>query len=204
MSLLNLGAGPASDSMVRSFRGQVAKVIGADIDPIVMTNDELDEAYVISDGKLPLDDQSIDVVYCDYVLEHVRDPAELMSEVHRVLRVGGHFFFRMPNIYHYVSIIAKYTPHWFHEAVANRVRGISERAHDPYSTYHRLNSRHSIQRHAKVAGFERCELVFFEAQPSYLMFATIPFLLGVGYERMVNRFENLSWLRANIFGKLTK
>jgi SAM-dependent methyltransferase len=204
MTLLNLGAGPASGSAVRSFRGQVARVIGADIDPIVMTNDELDEGYVISGGKLPLGDESIDVVVSDYVLEHVSDPASFMSEVHRVLRSGGQFFFRTPNAYHYVSIIAKCTPYWFHDMVANRARALAEQAHEPYPTYHRLNTRRAISRAARVAGFERCQFIMFEGQPSYLVFATIPFVLGVGYERLVNRFESLSWLRSNVFGNLTK
>jgi hypothetical protein len=43
-----------------------------------------------------------------------------------------------------------------------------------------------------------------ECQPSYLIFHTIPFLIGVAYERFVNSSEAFSGLRANIFGQLSK
>ena len=37
-----------------THRGRCAKVIGADIDPVVMTNPSLDEAHIIGpDGKIP-------------------------------------------------------------------------------------------------------------------------------------------------------
>lgn len=38
---------------------------------------------------LPFADESFDVVYCRYVLEHVPDPARALSEMRRVLRAGG-------------------------------------------------------------------------------------------------------------------
>jgi hypothetical protein len=48
------------------------------------------------------------------------------------------------------------------------------------------------------------EFLMVEAEPSYLMFNTLAFLMGVAYERAVNRAEWLQGLRANIFGSLVK
>jgi len=39
--------------------------------------------------KLPLDDESVDVVRCERVLQHVEDPAGAVREMARVLRPGG-------------------------------------------------------------------------------------------------------------------
>ncbi|MFZ4704088.1 MAG: hypothetical protein ACOYMG_28925, partial [Candidatus Methylumidiphilus sp.] len=39
--MLNLGAGPAVDNPLRSFRGDVQKVYGADIAPIILENHQL-------------------------------------------------------------------------------------------------------------------------------------------------------------------
>lgn len=202
--LLNLGAGPTTGNLLRTFRGEVARVVGADIDPIVLQNSELDETYIIKDNVLPFSNAAFDVVLSDYVLEHVEYPLQFLSEVHRVLKPGGVFFFRTPNKYHYVSLIARSTSHWFHALVANRVRGLSEEAHEPWPTFHRLNSRDEIIRLAKESGFDLVELRLFEGAPSYLMFNVLPFLVGIAYERLVNRFEGFSGLRANIFGKLIK
>lgn len=38
---------------------------------------------------MPLDDDSVDVVYCSHVLEHIPDDRKAMSEIARVLKPGG-------------------------------------------------------------------------------------------------------------------
>jgi len=202
--LLNLGAGPASRNKVCILKGEVAEVVGADIDPIVLRNNELDRAYVIKDDRLPFPDASFDLVFSDYVLEHVERPAVFLAEVCRVLRPGCNFFFRTPNIHHYVAHISRFTPQWVHASIANRVRGLPDDAHEPWPTFYRLNSRGVICRAASQAGFREVNLRMVEAQPSYLMFHALPFLAGMVYERLVNSHEAFAGLRSNIFGQLTK
>ena len=149
-------------------------------------------------------DHSFDLAYADYVLEHVEHPVPFLSEVKRVLKPGAAFFFRTPNIWHYVALISASTPHWVHRLIANPVRGMRRGAHEPYPTHYRLNSKKAIVEISDAAGFSISELRFFEGQPSYLMFNSVAFLLGVAYERIVNSGDWLAFLRANIFGKLVK
>jgi SAM-dependent methyltransferase len=204
--MLNLGAGgPAPRDKVRVFKGEVGRVVGADLDPDVLKNCELDEARVITaDGRLPFPEDSFDVVLSDWVVEHVVDPAPFLAEVWRVLRVGGSFFFRTPNKRHYVGMIASTTPHWFHELVANRVRGLSSDHHEPWPTYYRLNSPRKIQNAGFQAGFRSVEVRTWEGPPVYLVFNSAAFMLGVAYERIVNRIKPLGCVRANIFARLLK
>ena len=138
--LLNLGAGPATGKAACSLKGEVAEVVGADIDPIVLNNHELDSAVVITENELPFDETSFDLVFSDFVIEHVENPLRFLTEVYRVLKPGCSYFFRTPNIFHYVSLISRFSPHWFHNVVANRVRGIPDEAHEPWPTFYRLNS----------------------------------------------------------------
>jgi hypothetical protein len=84
------------------------------------------------------------------------------------------------------------------------VRGLPRDAHEPWFTHYRLNSKKTILRTSAAAGFTASELRFFEGQPSYLMFNSVAFVLGVAYERAVNSGEWPAFLRANIFGKLVK
>lgn len=55
---------------------------------------------VFADGcALPILDVSIDGVVCLEVLEHVRNPREMVSEIARVLRPGGRVWISMPFLY---------------------------------------------------------------------------------------------------------
>jgi ubiquinone/menaquinone biosynthesis C-methylase UbiE len=204
--LLNLGAGPPADrGPIRVLKGEVARVVGADIDPEVLRNPELDEAHVVaSDDPLPFEDNTFDAVVCDWVLEHVSSPNKFLREVYRVLKKGGTFFFRTPNSWHYVAIVAKLTPSWFHDLVANWARGYPSGAHDPWPTYYRLNSRKTVCAEGYNAGFERIDLRMWEPEPRYLVFNFLPFLVGVGYERIVNRYRMFEGLRAGILGRMVK
>jgi len=53
--------------------------------------------HIVADSlALPVRSGSFDTVLCTQVLEHVRDPFELVREVARVLRGEGHAVFTMP------------------------------------------------------------------------------------------------------------
>lgn len=54
------------------------------------------------------------------------------------------------------------------------------------------------------AGFREVDLIFREACPNYLTFSMPSFLLGVAYERLVNRFDFLKGIRCNIIGRFVK
>jgi SAM-dependent methyltransferase len=202
--LLNLGTGPPTSNKIRQFKGEVAEVVGADIDPIVLENSELDSAVVIENGRIPLPDSSFDIVLSDYVLEHVENPAQYLTEVSRILRPGGSFFFRTPNLFHYVTAASALTPHWVHKAIANRVRGLSAEAHEPWRTHYRMNTRFRLQRLAAAAGYTVAEIRTIECEPSYLMFHPAAFFVGLAYERIVNSAQLLSVFRANILGRFVR
>ena len=56
------------------------------------------ELHVLGpDGAIPLEDASVDLVWCSEVLEHVPDTAGLLSEARRVLRTGGRLLVTTPS-----------------------------------------------------------------------------------------------------------
>jgi len=52
---------------------------------------------VVADAHaLPFKNGSIDIVLLKNVIEHVRNPAVVMSEIHRVLKPGGYLYAKIP------------------------------------------------------------------------------------------------------------
>lgn len=49
-------------------------------------------------GEMIFSDNSFDVVTCFGVLHHIPNVSKVMSEIHRVLKPGGHFIFREPIV----------------------------------------------------------------------------------------------------------
>ena len=47
--------------------------------------------------RIPLKDQSVDVIFCYQVIEHVFDPLAMLREIRRVIRTNGLVFITVPN-----------------------------------------------------------------------------------------------------------
>ncbi len=191
---LDIGAGGGKINTYR-LKGLVKKIIGVDVSPLVTSNPLVDKGLVYDGARLPLADGSVDIAFSIYVQEHVADPARFVSEIGRVLRPGGRYLALTPNRFHYVPAFAHITPLRFHEWI-NARRG--RRPGDTFPTHYLLNSKRQIQKWFGGAGFSTENIEFVEVQPNYLMFHPLAFLLGMGYERMVNAVDWLKCLRVNI------
>jgi SAM-dependent methyltransferase len=54
---------------------------------------------VASGEEIPLEDESFDAALMTQVLEHVREPARVLGELHRVLRPSGRLFLTVPLVW---------------------------------------------------------------------------------------------------------
>jgi SAM-dependent methyltransferase len=198
--VLDLGAGAGIvDEM--SVRGLAARVCGVDLDPRVVENPWLDEGRVADAAALPYSDATFDVVFSDNVLEHLEDPETVFREIARVLRPGGVFLFKTPNRWHYVPLIARVTPHAFHEFV-NRLRGRVEA--DTFPTRYRANSAGQLRRLAAQSGLVVERLDRIEGRPEYLRMSALTYIVGAAFERIVNATDVLAGLRVLLIGQLRK
>jgi SAM-dependent methyltransferase len=46
---------------------------------------------------IPLEDNQFDVVFCNHVMEHVDDPIQCMTELFRVMKIGGWAIMQVPQ-----------------------------------------------------------------------------------------------------------
>ena len=200
--ILEIGSGPSNPSS--RFLASLGEVHGVDVTPELLDNDALASAKVSDGVSIPYAEGFFDVCVSNYVVEHVAKPEEQLGEIFRVLRPGGAYVFRTPNLIHYVALISAATPQWFHELVANRVRNLASGSHDPYPTVYRMNTPAAVRRFAEQVGFGVETLRLVEKEPSYGMVARPVFLGLMAYERLVNSTERLAFARANLFAVLRK
>lgn len=198
--VLDLGAGAGIVEQM-NFRGHAARVCGVDLDPRIEENPWLDEGKVADVANLPFGDETFDVVFADNVMEHLPEPLAVLSEVKRVLRPGGMFLFKTPNKWHYMPLIARYTPHRFHQFI-NRRRGRAEI--DTFPTRYLANSRSTILSLARASGLEAIMIERLESRPEYLRIAWPTYLLGFAYERLVNSADFFAMFRIVLIGQLRK
>jgi SAM-dependent methyltransferase len=106
----------------------------------------LDARLVVEGSALPLDEDSVDVVWAGEVLEHVADVAGLLAEVRRVLRWGGTLVATTP--YHGRLSVA---------VLALRP-GALEEHFDPRADHLRFFTARSLRGVVEDAGFAEVEL----------------------------------------------
>lgn len=200
--ILEIGAG--GQNPTTEFLATIGELHGVDIDPAILRNPGLSKRNVISNDEYPYTANTFDACVSNYVVEHLTDPIAHLMEVNRVLRPSGTYIFRTPNLFHYVALVSRYSPHWFHLLVANRLRNLPIESHQPFSTIYKMNTANAINLLSKNTGFIVDLVRMVEKEPSYGMSSRALFLLFMLYERIVNCSERLSIFRSNIFCILRK
>lgn len=201
--VLEVGPGPPTPYFPLNLRGRAKRVIGVDVDPTVLTNERLDEAYVTDGRKVPLEDGCVDVAVSIYVLEHVEFPVEHFRQIARVLKAGGDFFFLTVNIWHPTVMAYRLLPASFknHALSAFGKRGPDG---ENYPVYFRANSEQVIRRLALRTGFGSADIRHREQPPHYFR-GFLPFWLpGVLYERMARACALLRPVTSTLYGRLSK
>lgn len=198
--VLDVGAGAGIVEQMQ-FRGRVAQICGVDLDPRVVENPHIDEGRIADAGAIPYASSHFDLVFADNVMEHLDDPGAVFSEIYRVLKPGGILAFKTPNRSHYMPIMSRVTPHWFHEFY-NGIRGRGEV--DTFPTHYLANSQAQVVRLAANAGFEVVSIEHIEGRPEYLRLTPISYGFGLLYERVVNAFAGLARYRILLIAVLRK
>jgi len=137
---------------LHDMRAPGRTVIGIDVDPIGAENPIIDEFRAIENDRWPFDDGTVDLALCDWVLEHIPDPAAFVGELHRVLRPGGAFVARTVSRGSLLSKTARLVPNRRHSQVISRLQPKREEQ-DVFPTVYRMNTARDL---AKVfdAGFD--------------------------------------------------
>ncbi len=203
ITVLDLGCGRAAFSHelhsnahryraeLRNFKGKVNKVIGLDVDINAKDNPTIDEFHLIDVHKpWPVADESIDLIICDYVVEHVDNVEFFFNEVQRVVKKGGWICIRTVNSNGYISLAAKLVPNKYHSKVLSNVQD-NRKEEDVFPTVYKCNTRSRLRKTLQEIGFD-AHVYTHESEPSYLSFSKLFYFIGVAYQKLAPAyFKNI-------------
>ncbi len=181
MVVLDLGAGrggmhdyiKGGKARLLSIKGKVRELIAADIDPAVFDNPGCDRAVLIENGRVPLADASVDLILCDYVLEHVGDPLAFVAEVRRVLKPGAWFCARTPHKWHYVAVASRLLSDRLEKLLLPRLQP-GRKGEDVFPKVYKMNTLSALR--DLFPGFEDQSFVY-RSEPSYYFGSRVAFAL---------------------------
>ena len=132
---------------LKILRGRCAQLDGCDIDEAVLANPYLDAARVFDpEGPLPYADESFDLIYSNWVFEHVEDARQVSRELLRVLKPGGHICAVTPNKWGYIALASRLTGNARHVRLLRHIQPDREEF-DIFPTCYQLNTPRDIKRH---------------------------------------------------------
>lgn len=143
ISVLEAGCGSCN----RFDLGMEAYVVGIDISNAQLErNDALDEKICADIETFELPTARFDLVFCWYVLEHLRHPEDALARLSMALRKDGLLVISVPCVWSLKGLATKFTPHWVHIFVYRWLLGRRHAGRDdrgPFPTYLRWSTRPS-------------------------------------------------------------
>ncbi|CAG0960099.1 putative S-adenosylmethionine-dependent methyltransferase/MSMEI_2290 [Myxococcaceae bacterium] len=204
-TVIHLGAG-------RMWLGEVCdvdlngKLVHAvEPDPVTLEHNPAPSKILAAGESIPLPDGSVDAIVCEYVVEHLTHPVEVLRESRRLLRPGGRFVFLTPNLLAYSGLITHYSPQWFHRWFLGRLVSAGGSANvRPYPTAFRMNTIWAVRRCAREAGLDVRLLETTVDYPTYTYAIPVVHQLAVAWHFALDYVPGLAPLRISLVGVLEK
>jgi SAM-dependent methyltransferase len=155
-----LEAGCGRRSRLAEHRGRIARLVGVDLDVEAGRENSAVDEFVAADLGLPLPfpDGTFDLVYANFVVEHLESPITTFREWRRVLRPNGSLVLLTSNAANPYLAAARVLPE--RGRVLAKGLGPGVAARDVFRARYRANTPKALTALARAAGFEVVELVY--------------------------------------------
>lgn len=199
-TLLDAGCGRTAP-VLRNYLGRAQRLIGVEL--VEFTDVPNGIELINSDlSRIPIPDASVDLIMSRSVFEHLTDPESVYREFARVLKPGGRVVFLTANMWDYGTMVARLVPNRMHAKVVRMTEGRAEE--DTFPVAYKTNTRVAVDRLAAQSGFSVESFEYLSQYPNYLLFNGALFLVGTAYEKLINRFDALRFLRGWILVTLRR
>jgi SAM-dependent methyltransferase len=194
-----LDAGCGRTTRLADQRGRISRLIGIDLDAqAVAENEALDEGHTGDLCQaLPFADESFDLVYANFVVEHLDDPAQAFSEWRRVLQPGGGLILLTPNRANPLVAVSAAVPRRLRVALKRRGAGVAEE--DVIPVRYRANTPARLDALLRAGGFAPAQVAQVATLHRYAARAPWLAILLRGVERALPsrlRSTIVAWYRA--------
>ena len=177
ITALDIGGGKRCFFAAECRKYTGVKIIALDVSAEELAfNNDADEKIVFdlaSGERIPLEDESVDMVTSSSVLEHLKNLENAVKEVSRILKPGGKFISVLPSKFALFTMINQLLPNWLARKILFAIRPetkgfcgfIAYYDHCYYPALKNLLSKH---------GFGNINFMFDYNQSGYLSFF-VPF-----------------------------
>lgn len=148
---------------IRDLATDVKTLTAIDEDPAVLTNRASHKQLVAIEGRTNLESESVDLIYSDFVLEHISDCEGFVAEINRILKPGGWFCARTPHKFSYIAIFSSMISNKFHAKVLSMVQP-SRKEIDIFPTNYKFNTLKDVSK--KFSGWQNKSFIY-KTDPGY-------------------------------------
>lgn len=168
----------------------------------IAENKSLDLRIISNINDIPFRKESIDIIICNMVFEHLTSPEIAIGDLSRVLKKGGYLIFMTPCIYNIVTLINRMIPNRFHQKIGHLLTGIDES--DIFPTVYRANSIRILRKLLGNMNFVEIDLLMYQPPPYAFVFSTTICRLMICYYGIINKYNWLKFLRGVIIARYQK
>jgi ubiquinone/menaquinone biosynthesis C-methylase UbiE len=182
-----LEAGCGRSTRLGAYRSRIDSFVGVDLDERAGRENTALDRFVAADlsARLPFEDASFDLVYANFVVEHLLTPETAFREWRRVLRAGGALVVLTSNRANPVLLAAGLLPQRVRLGLKRAGPGAAER--DVFPAVYRANTPRRLSSLLRAAGFATVSVEYVATLHRYAGSRRTPAAALRTFERLLPR-----------------